>query len=218
MKKLLLIFMACVLVVGLLSGCSNRKYKDGEYSVQSEPDKHGNYATLKITVKDDRITTVDWKELTKDGKEKDENYGKNPGGKEEDYKKAQNALKISKAFSQKLIEKQDVNKIDGVSGATNSFGKFKEMVAQALEKAKNDMKVFTIEELKKYDGQNGNPAYIAIEDVVYDVSNSTSWKNGEYQGIKAGNDLTKQFKNLPDSKTKILEGCKAVGKLKSCCQ
>ncbi len=31
-------------------------------------------------------------------------------------------------------------------------------------------KTFTREELKKYDGQNGNPAYVAINNRVYDVT------------------------------------------------
>ena len=32
-------------------------------------------------------------------------------------------------------------------------------------------KIFTEKELGKYDGQNGNPAYVAIDGVVYDVTN-----------------------------------------------
>jgi hypothetical protein len=35
---------------------------------------------------------------------------------------------------------------------------------------------FTLEELATYNGQNGQPAYIAVEGVVYDVSNSSRWK------------------------------------------
>ena len=31
-------------------------------------------------------------------------------------------------------------------------------------------KTFTREELKKYDGQNENPAYVAINNRVYDVT------------------------------------------------
>ncbi len=34
------------------------------------------------------------------------------------------------------------------------------------------MRKFTREELKKYDGKNGRPAYIAYKGKVYDVSDS----------------------------------------------
>lgn len=34
------------------------------------------------------------------------------------------------------------------------------------------MQEFTLEELKKYNGKNGNPAYIAVNGKVYDVTNN----------------------------------------------
>lgn len=52
------------------------------------------------------------------------------------------------------------------------------------------MQEFTLEELKKYNGKNGNPAYIAVNGKVYDVTNNSHWKNGEHHGYEAGNDLT----------------------------
>lgn len=53
--------------------------------------------------------------------------------------------------------------------------------------------VFTLEELKKYNGKNGNPSYVAVNGKVYDVSKSPLWKSGEHNGLKAGNDLTKDI-------------------------
>lgn len=52
---------------------------------------------------------------------------------------------------------------------------------------------FTLEELATYNGQNGQPAYIAVEGVVYDVSNSSRWKGGRHNGFEAGNDLTEEI-------------------------
>lgn len=51
-------------------------------------------------------------------------------------------------------------------------------------------KTFTREELKKYDGQNGNPAYVAINNRVYDVTHIPAWQDGTHHGNKAGLDLT----------------------------
>ena len=59
------------------------------------------------------------------------------------------------------------------------------------------MKVFTLEELKKYDGTNGT-AYVAYAGKVYDVSKSYQWKKGVHQ-IRhyAGRDLTGALKQAP---------------------
>jgi len=115
-------------------GKTTAQYKDGEYTAQSEKDERGNYASLKLTIKDNKITAVEWKELTSDGKEKDESYGKQAG--EESYKKAQEALKASQTLDEKLVELQDVEKIDTLTGASNSLKLFKDLVKEALEKAK----------------------------------------------------------------------------------
>lgn len=56
----------------------------------------------------------------------------------------------------------------------------------------------TLEELKQYDGQNGQKAYIAYKGKVYDVTSSPLWKNGIHQKMhKAGQDLTEVLKNAP---------------------
>lgn len=47
-------------------------------------------------------------------------------------------------------------------------------------------KTFTKEELQKYDGQDGRPAYIAIDGKVYDVSEDASWQGGKHHGYTAG--------------------------------
>ena len=75
-------------------------------------------------------------------------------------------------------------------------------------------KEFTLDELKKYDGKNGNKAYVAVDGVVYDVTNVDAWKNGEHKnGITAGNDLSKEINKSPHGKD-VLEDLPVVGKLK----
>ncbi len=73
-------------------------------------------------------------------------------------------------------------------------------------------KVFTAAELKKYNGQNGNPAYVAVDGVVYDVTNANKWNNGMHQGLTAGNDLSQAIKSSPHG-TSILSSLPVVGKL-----
>lgn len=50
---------------------------------------------------------------------------------------------------------------------------------------------FTSAELAKYDGQNGQPAYVAVNGTVYDVTNVFS--NGRHHMHFAGRDLTDAF-------------------------
>ena len=52
---------------------------------------------------------------------------------------------------------------------------------------------FTMEELSQYDGRNGNPAYVAIEGIVYDMSNEPTLSRGMHFGMTAGKDLTEQL-------------------------
>ncbi|SHH27420.1 cytochrome b5 domain-containing protein [Thermosipho atlanticus] len=76
------------------------------------------------------------------------------------------------------------------------------------------MRVFTKEELSKYNGKNGYPAYIAYEGLVYDVTESFLWKNGKHQALhKAGQDLTEALKNAPHGK-EFLKKFPVVGILK----
>jgi predicted heme/steroid binding protein len=60
-----------------------------------------------------------------------------------------------------------------------------------------EMKTFSREELKKYDGRRGI-SYVAYRGKVYDVSKSFHWKKGSHQVIhKAGQDLTDDLKDAP---------------------
>jgi predicted heme/steroid binding protein len=75
---------------------------------------------------------------------------------------------------------------------------------------------FTLDELKKYDGQNDNPAYVAVNDVVYDVTESSLWKNGLHNNCSdttyAGADFTELIESSPHG-AKIMERMPVVGKL-----
>lgn len=73
-------------------------------------------------------------------------------------------------------------------------------------------KTFTLEELSKFDGQNGNKAYVAVNGVVYDVSGIEAWKGGKHHGNLAGKDITEALKRAPHG-DKVLAGLPVVGKL-----
>ena len=60
------------------------------------------------------------------------------------------------------------------------------------------MKEFTADELAKFDGLHGQPAYVAYKGTVYDVSASSMWADGDHGGFhQAGADLTAEFDDAP---------------------
>ena len=73
-------------------------------------------------------------------------------------------------------------------------------------------KTFTLDELKTYDGLNGNLAYVAVNGVVYDVTNAKNWSNGTHQTHSAGQDLSSVIASAPHG-TSVLAGLTVVGKL-----
>jgi predicted heme/steroid binding protein len=73
---------------------------------------------------------------------------------------------------------------------------------------------FTIEELAKYNGEGGRPAYVAVNGVVYDVSMNITWAGGTHFGLYAGKDLTKQFSSCHLGVSIVLSNLPKVGILK----
>jgi predicted heme/steroid binding protein len=78
--------------------------------------------------------------------------------------------------------------------------------------AGSTQKVFTLDELKTFDGLNGNPAYVAVNGNVYDVTNVKGWSNGAHQTHLAGQDLSSVIESAPHG-TSILDGLTIVGTL-----
>lgn len=74
-------------------------------------------------------------------------------------------------------------------------------------------KQFTLAELSQYDGKNGNPAYVAIDGIVYDVSNESVFRNSKNIENIAGKDLTKQF-NFYNRINEIINRASKIGELK----
>ena len=102
---------------GLLS-----KAKDGTFEGKSAANGEGEYSIISITVKDHKITAATFDGFLKDGNKV---Y----------YNKAQLALKANKTYAEALLQKQELNKVDGISGATLSYKQFFDAAQRALEEA-----------------------------------------------------------------------------------
>lgn len=76
-----------------------------------------------------------------------------------------------------------------------------------------ELRKFTVEELKQYNGQNGQPAYIGYKDRVIDVTNSKMWRNGGHmKRHQAGEDLTEAIGDAPHD-IEVLDRFPQIGTL-----
>jgi predicted heme/steroid binding protein len=81
----------------------------------------------------------------------------------------------------------------------------------------SEERVFTAAELAEFDGKEGRPGYVAVDGVVYDVTNSLSWPDGEHircrLGAMAGRDLSAEIAEAPASMRTLLANMPVVGRL-----
>jgi bacterioferritin len=85
---------------------------------------------------------------------------------------------------------------------------------QAAMAAADPQLELTAADLAAFDGKNGQPAYIANDGIIYDVTNSPAWKEGAHADYRAGKDLTADFLRA-DHGESVLVGIPVVGKLVS---
>ncbi len=71
----------------------------------------------------------------------------------------------------------------------------------------------TVEDLAQYNGKDGNPAYVAVDGVIYDVTDVPQWNKGSHNGQLAGNDLSDEIENLSPHGKKVLEKLPVVGSI-----
>jgi predicted heme/steroid binding protein len=72
------------------------------------------------------------------------------------------------------------------------------------------LKTFTKDELSKFDGREGRPAYVAYSGRVYDVTESEVFTDGDHLGHDLGLDLTPDMDDAPHGDD-VLEEFRVVG-------
>lgn len=76
------------------------------------------------------------------------------------------------------------------------------------EQALVEGNVFTPESLAEFDGKDGRAAYVAVNGIVYDVTDR--WEAGEHHGLSAGRNETEGFLRSPHGHA-VLQGLEVVG-------
>lgn len=114
------------------------------------------------------------------------------------------------------IKKQwlEVQLIKEISYAANLIDELNKNICGLSKKDMNRQNAeITSKELSTFDGMEGRPAYVAVNGIIYDVSNEATWGGASHFGLMAGKDLTPQF-NSCHGMIGILSKLPKVGVLK----
>jgi len=101
----------------------------------------------------------------------------------------------------------------GLLSACNSGGTFgDDEKDDQQEEVKDEILKLTIDQLAIYNGENGNPSYIAVNGVVYDITNVSAWSSGNHNGGVAGTDISDLIGSAPHGES-VLEDLVIVGEI-----
>ena len=114
-----------------------KKYQDGKYSGQSQSDYTNEpyWGSVSFTLKEGLFTGVDF--TIRDSvlhEQFDSLYGKHFKDNELYIQQCKNDWKGVRSYPKKLMETQNIDKLDAISGATWSYNIFRASVNEALKK------------------------------------------------------------------------------------
>lgn len=135
MKKFLAFAIVLTLILTMTVACTTEEspdsagFEDGTHTAQGDLDDHGWQPEIEIIVENGEITSVDFEEYSERGelKSEDEEYS--------DSMEDVSGVRPADAYEQlenDLIDSQDVDQVDLVSGATSSSETFKDLANEAL--------------------------------------------------------------------------------------
>ncbi len=135
MKKNLILCLVFLILTAIFTACGNSsssaEYKDGSYkAIAQGPDEHGWTDFVEITIKDGKISEIEYDAVNDDNMLKSE---------DEEYKAAMESAgsetypsKFTKELEDDLLEKQDISKVEVVAGATTASNSFKKLTDKLL--------------------------------------------------------------------------------------
>lgn len=124
-RTIIAAILVLTMAITLAAACKPKTYTDGTYQAVSSADDTG-YAWAKVVIEGDKIKSVELKEFTGAGLEKD--FATYP------WPQSKTA---NEQMPAKFVAKNDWN-VDVVAEATGSSNKYKEAVKFALEKGKRE--------------------------------------------------------------------------------
>lgn len=117
-----------------------------------------------------------------------------------------------KNYFQMLID----NRMDELILQLSQSGAYEKDITgqQTADQEEPVLREFTMEELAEYNGEEGRPVYVAVNQKVYDLSSAPAWAGGRHNNLQAGQDLSSFFQNCHMGFTRVLEKYPLVGTIK----
>lgn len=172
---MLALVLAAMMSVAVFAGCSNdgktsgdakdngssattaAAYKDGEYTAKLDKATYGWTEFIKVTVKDGKISAVDYDATNDKNELKSENQAY------EDQMKAGNKdkslpeigpMEFFKQYEDALVAAQDVSKVEAVAGASHNLANLKALMTALepnMKEGKTDEVIASVPEEKPAD-------------------------------------------------------------------
>ena len=141
MRKCIIICVTIISTFLFFSSCvvkNSGKYKDGEFAGISKSiyQQENFYAVTKITISKGEITEVDFSIIDMDNKVFfDEKYEERFKEIPEYVEQCRNEWKAINIYPNILLEKQKIDSLDAITGATWAYNMFEGSLSEALKKA-----------------------------------------------------------------------------------
>ncbi|WP_084766835.1 cytochrome b5 domain-containing protein [Clostridium nigeriense] len=103
------------------------------------------------------------------------------------------------------------NLVEVMERVCNQINSYLDEVSFYNKKRENGLIQLTENELALYNGENGMPAYIAVDGIIYDIGDVPQLKDKNHIGVKAGADYSEVFKKCHNGDKSILSKLKVVG-------
>lgn len=135
-KKISTVLAMAALTTSIFAGCSAKaesELKDGTYTATSEADERGYVSSIELTIAEGKISAVKYDEKDAEGVSKLDQPEYN---KKMEEVTGSSPIAAYPVLEEALVEKQDVDAVDTVTGATTSSDSFKALAKEALESAK----------------------------------------------------------------------------------
>lgn len=145
MKKIIICVLSiCLLACGLLTSCGEKEgMQDGYYTAEMSEYDFGWKEFVTICVMENKIVSVEYNAKNESGfiKSWDIAYMRNMNPVQGTYPN-----QYTRAYATQLLEEQNADHLDAVSGASSSGKNFNKLAAAVLEKAeKGDNSIAIVE-------------------------------------------------------------------------
>jgi major membrane immunogen (membrane-anchored lipoprotein) len=110
-------------------------YKDGTYDYTGKPDAEGYHAEGTMKVSGGKIQSMEWRIVDSAGRVFDDKYEEVYKGNDTYIQQCRDNWKGLQDFVPKLLDKQDPEGVDAISGATWAYRKFDEAASALLKQA-----------------------------------------------------------------------------------